>query len=98
MNIFGEGMVLGTILEQIEREGSLHQEATRLTPEREKGMWISITTAIVHVKSRGNIDKDWSYFGVMLTNVHTLFKIIQSKTNRLVFDEKLLTDFLADPF
>lgn len=98
MNIFGGSMVRGTILDQMKKEEKLHTQPTKLDAKREKEMWISITTAIINVKSRGQTQTEWSYYATMEKEVDTLFERVQSKTPQLLFDKDLLRDFLAEPY
>lgn len=98
MNIFGGSMVNGTILEQMKKEETLHTQPTKLDPEREREMWVSITTAIVNVKSRGQTEKDWLYYTTMEKEIDTLFERVRSKTPKLLFDKDLLREFLAEPY
>lgn len=98
MNIFGGSMVNATISQQITKEDKLYETKTTLSQEREKAMWISITTAIVNVKSQGRSQKDWTYYKVMEEHIDSLFEIVQSQTNHLKFNKEVLAVFLSNPF
>lgn len=98
INIFRGGMRSATIRDQIIKEGDLYEIPTRLASELEKDMWVSIATAVINVKSRGQAGNDWHYYSVMRENIEILFEIVQSTTDRLVFDKSLLEEFLDDPF